>query len=87
MTTDVAHAVEMARDATEGRPLDQFLERLAERIGGRASVKAVFGEPTDRGDLTVVPIARVRLRSCPQERSTTTRPAGSEPRSSPLCPI
>jgi hypothetical protein len=60
MTTDVAQAVEMARDATEGGPLDRFLERLAERVGGRASAKAEFGEPIERGDLTVVPVARVR---------------------------
>lgn len=60
MTTGVADTVEMARDATEGKQVDRFLERLAERVGARASVKAVFGEPIERGDLTVVPIARVR---------------------------
>ena len=60
MTTDLPHAIEVTRDAAEGGPLDRFLERLAERIGGRASVKAVFGEPIERGDLTIVPVARVR---------------------------
>ena len=60
MTTEVAKAVEIAREAAEDGPVDRFLDRLAERIGGRASVKAVFGEPIERGDLTVVPVARVR---------------------------
>jgi uncharacterized spore protein YtfJ len=50
----------MAREAVESGPFDRFLDRLAERIGGRASVKAVFGEPIERGELTVVPVARVR---------------------------
>jgi uncharacterized spore protein YtfJ len=52
--------MEIAREAVEGGPSDRFLDRLAERIGGRASVKAVFGDPIERGDLTVVPVARVR---------------------------
>jgi uncharacterized spore protein YtfJ len=60
MTTDYSTAVEMAQEAAGAGPVDRFLERLAERIGGRASVKAVFGEPIERGDLTVVPVARVR---------------------------
>jgi hypothetical protein len=60
MTTDVTRAEEIAREATEDGPFDRFLDRMAERIGGRASVRAVFGEPIVRGDLTVVPVARVR---------------------------
>jgi uncharacterized spore protein YtfJ len=52
--------MEIARETAEGGPVDRFLDRMAERIGGRASVKAVFGEPIERGDLTVVPVARVR---------------------------
>jgi len=60
MTTDTAAAMEIARETAEGGPVDRFLDRMAERIGGRASVKAVFGEPIERGDVTVVPVARVR---------------------------
>jgi hypothetical protein len=60
MTTDMAKAVEIARETAEDGPVDRFLDRLAERIGGRASVKAVFGEPIERGELTIVPVARVR---------------------------
>jgi uncharacterized spore protein YtfJ len=53
-------ATEKARKSAENQPLDQLVERLAERIGARASVEAVFGEPITRGDLTVIPVARVR---------------------------
>jgi uncharacterized spore protein YtfJ len=41
-------------------PADTLLERLAERIGGRAKVDAVFGAPVQQGDVTVIPVARVR---------------------------
>jgi uncharacterized spore protein YtfJ len=33
---------------------------MAELVGAKASVGAVFGEPIRHGDLTVVPVARVR---------------------------
>ena len=49
-----------ARAAAEGGPLDQFVERIADRIGARAGVSAVFGEPVERGDVTVIPVGRVR---------------------------
>lgn len=49
-----------ARQAAKAGPANQFVERLAERIGGHANVRAVFGEPIERGDLVVVPVARVR---------------------------
>ena len=53
--------VEKARaEATEVGVADQLLERLADRIGGRASVETVFGPPVQRGDLTVIPVARIR---------------------------
>lgn len=60
MTTATADAMHEARQAAEGGPGERFLEGVAERIGARASVTAVFGEPIDRGDLTVIPVARVR---------------------------
>ncbi len=52
-------AIDRARDAASG-PGDRFIESLVDRIGGRASVSAVFGEPIERDGLTVVPVARVR---------------------------
>ncbi|MGD6747809.1 spore germination protein GerW family protein [Streptomyces sp. BH106] len=36
-----------------------LLERLADKLGGRASVAAVFGEPVFREGITVVPVAQV----------------------------
>jgi uncharacterized spore protein YtfJ len=53
-------AMAEARHKAEEGMANVFLERLAERVGGRASVQAVFGEPIERGDLIVVPVARIR---------------------------
>jgi uncharacterized spore protein YtfJ len=36
-----------------------LLERLADKLGGRASVTAVYGEPVTRDGITVIPVARV----------------------------
>ena len=60
MTTERAAAEDKARSAAMGGYGSGFLERVMERVGGRAGVSAVFGEPIERGDLTVVPVARVR---------------------------
>lgn len=60
MTTPVAKAKDAARQAAEGSAADSFLQRLAEGVGARVNVQAVFGEPIKRGELTVVPVARVR---------------------------
>jgi uncharacterized spore protein YtfJ len=60
MTTDHSSATDRAREAAEGGPAERFVERLVDRIGGRAGVQAVFGEPIQRGDTIVVPVARVR---------------------------
>ncbi len=34
--------------------------RLADRVGSRAGVRAVFGDPVEREGATVIPVARVR---------------------------
>jgi len=47
-------------DRQTAGPADRFLERLAERLGGKASVAAVYGEPVERGGVTIIPVARVR---------------------------
>ncbi len=60
MATQTSEVVEQVRVGIEGSPTDRFIERLASVIGGRASVQAVFGEPVERGDVTVIPVARVR---------------------------
>ncbi|SNX65742.1 sporulation protein YtfJ [Streptomyces sp. TLI_55] len=36
-----------------------LLERLADKLGGKASVEVVYGEPITRDGITVVPVARV----------------------------
>jgi hypothetical protein len=60
MTIELTAAIDEARrDGRLGRA-DQLLERLAELVGARAGVQAVFGEPVRDGDLTVIPVARVR---------------------------
>jgi uncharacterized spore protein YtfJ len=60
MTMDDAEAREAARAATEDAPGNRLLERLADRLGAKAGVHAVFGEPIAQGDLTIISVARVR---------------------------
>ncbi|GAA0392995.1 spore germination protein GerW family protein [Streptomyces luteireticuli] len=36
-----------------------LMERLAEQLGSRASVSAVFGEPVTSGGITVIPVAEI----------------------------
>src|SRR4051812_19916257 len=60
MTMTEAEARVEATEAAEGGRLSGALERLAERVGARASVHAVFGEPIEQGEIIVVPVARVR---------------------------
>jgi uncharacterized spore protein YtfJ len=56
---DYDFALEQAQNAA-GSSIDGFVERMAERVGGKASVRAVFGEPIERNGITIVPVARVR---------------------------
>ena len=35
-----------------------FLAALAERVGASVRASAVFGQPVERGDVTVIPVAR-----------------------------
>ena len=61
MTTEREHAAsDRAGQAGNATPTDGLLVRLAELVGAKAGVQAVFGEPTARQDLTVIPVARVR---------------------------
>ncbi len=36
-----------------------FLERIAEHLGAAAGVKSAYGEPVERGGVTVIPVAKV----------------------------
>jgi uncharacterized spore protein YtfJ len=57
---DISAAIEAATRAGAGGPADDFLGRLAEKVGAQANVKAVFGEPIERDGRVVVPVAKVR---------------------------
>jgi uncharacterized spore protein YtfJ len=58
-TGQAAAAAADAERAANG-PQDQFLEKLAEKVGAKASIKAVFGDPIVRNGTTIVPVAKVR---------------------------
>jgi uncharacterized spore protein YtfJ len=58
--TGYDEAAEAARKAGEPTFIDGFVERMAERVGGKASVGAVFGAPIERDGITIIPVAKVR---------------------------
>lgn len=60
MVSELETAMAEARRAGEGGPIEGFVERIAERIGAHATVKAVFGDPIERDGITVIPVAKVR---------------------------
>jgi uncharacterized spore protein YtfJ len=57
---DQEQAMAHAREAADAMPADRLIERLAELIGAKAGVQALFGEPVRHEGLTVIPVARVR---------------------------
>ena len=57
---DISAAIEAATRAGASGAGDDFLGRLAERIGAQANVQAVFGQPIERDGLVIVPVAKVR---------------------------
>ena len=57
---DISAAIDAATRAGAASPIDDFVGRLAERVGAQANVRAVFGEPIERDGLVVVPVAKVR---------------------------
>lgn len=56
---DYDFALEQAQKAGRSS-IDGFVERMAERVGAKASVRAVFGDPIEKDGITVIPVARVR---------------------------
>ncbi len=44
----------------EGRSGDEVLQLLAERVGGHADARMVYGDPVTQGGVTVIPVAQVR---------------------------
>lgn len=59
MTLEFDAATAEARDAVTGH-VATFIDNLMERVGGRASAHAVFGDPVERDGVTVIPVAKVR---------------------------
>ncbi len=41
-------------------PPVRLVERLADKLGSSAHATAVFGAPVERGDVTVIPVAKAR---------------------------
>jgi uncharacterized spore protein YtfJ len=61
MELEGSDAMDEARDAAEhGGLTDRLIARLVERFGGRTGVQALFGEPVERGQSTIVPVGRMR---------------------------
>lgn len=52
-----ADAYQDARDAASGFGAG-VIDRLADRIGAHSGSRAVFGDPIEKGDRTVVPVAQ-----------------------------
>jgi uncharacterized spore protein YtfJ len=46
-------------EANVAQPIAEVLERLAEKLGSKASVSAVFGEPVARDGITITLVGRV----------------------------
>ena len=53
-TTEAKQQVERSVE-----PANELLERLAAQLGGKASVSAVYGQPVERENVTIVPVAKV----------------------------
>ncbi|WP_432193662.1 GerW family sporulation protein [Streptomyces sp. bgisy027] len=56
---DPTSAPPQDQDGTATQASVTLLERLAERLGGRASVAAVYGDPVTAHGITVIPVAKV----------------------------
>lgn len=47
----------MSNDLLTGKR--QFIRQLAENLGASAAVKTIYGDPIDRGDMTIIPVAKI----------------------------
>ena len=54
----MATADEVKAEIQEKAELGDFIARLAERVGATARASAVFGDPVERGSVTVIPVAK-----------------------------
>jgi uncharacterized spore protein YtfJ len=56
---EIAAEAQQQAEASVAGPAAEVLERLADKLGSKASVSAVFGEPVARAGITIIPVARV----------------------------
>src|SRR5215813_2699887 len=56
---EITQEAQQQAEASVAGPAAEILERLAEKLGSKASVSAVFGEPVARAGITIIPVARV----------------------------
>ncbi len=56
---EISPEAQQQAEASVAGPTAEVLERLAEKLGSKASVSAVFGEPVARAGITIIPVARV----------------------------
>lgn len=47
----------MSNDLLAGKR--QFIRQLAEKLEASAAVKTIYGDPIDRGDMTIIPVAKI----------------------------
>jgi uncharacterized spore protein YtfJ len=60
MSDDLSRVLREAQEAASGRTED-FVQRLADRVGLRAGTHAIFGQPVENDGVTVVPVGKVRF--------------------------
>jgi uncharacterized spore protein YtfJ len=46
------------QERSENDSQGNFLDRMAQRLGGSAHAGTIFGTPVERGDVTVIPVAQ-----------------------------
>jgi uncharacterized spore protein YtfJ len=56
---EITPEAQQLAEASVAGPAAEVLERLAEKLGSKASVSAAFGEPVTREGITIIPVARV----------------------------
>ena len=57
--SEITPEAQLQAEASVAGPVAEVLERLAEKLGSKASVSAVFGEPVACAGITIIPVARV----------------------------
>ena len=56
---EIPPEIQQQAEASVAGPVAEILESLAQKLGSKASVSAVFGEPVTRAGITIIPVARV----------------------------